>query len=370
MTDSLELNGKKFYYEEIAAYLFRESIPINGYEAKVLEFCRNWLNGQQEFVVPTSGSTGAPKTITLTRQQLEASAKRTVQALNLKANDRALVCLNVEAISGMMMLVRSFLANLHLTIIEPIGNPLAFSKPEQPFDFISLVPYQLQTIITETPAKKLILDFAKAILVGGAPLTPELREQIKEVKAPVYHTYGMTETVSHIAWRRLNGPEPEELFKAFPDITLGQDERGCLTIAGDITNGETIITNDLVDLYPENTFAWRGRADNTVNTGGIKVQIEKVEVILAQALLAQELDCRSFVYSLPDAKLGSKLLAALETSRLDQEQEKALLEEMAQYLSKYEVPKKISYFKHFKVTSSGKIDKLQTISTISPQAED
>ncbi|PIQ21806.1 MAG: acyl-CoA synthetase, partial [Cytophagales bacterium CG18_big_fil_WC_8_21_14_2_50_42_9] len=256
--DRLVINGKTFYYEEIAAYSFRESIPINGYEAKVLEFCRNWLNGQQEFVVHTSGSTGTPKNITLTRRQLEVSARQTMEALQLKPGDRTLVCLNVEAISGMMMLVRGFLAELHLTIIEPIGNPLAFSKPEQPFDFISLVPYQLQTIITETPAKKLILDFAKGILVGGAPINSDLLKQIQEIKAPIYHTYGMTETVSHIALRRLNGDQPEDLFTAFPDIMLGQDERGCLTIKGDVTDQQTIITNDLVNLHPQHKFAWLG----------------------------------------------------------------------------------------------------------------
>jgi len=364
--DSLQLNGKTFFFEEIAAYSFRESIPINGYEAKVLEFCRNWLNGQQEFVVHTSGSTGSPKNITLTRKQMEASAQRTIQVLGLKASDRTLVCLNVEAISGMMMLVRGFLADFHLTIIEPIGNPFAFSKPEQPFDFISLVPYQLQTIITETPAKKLILDFAKAILIGGAPISSELAAQIKEIKAPVYHTYGMTETVSHIALRRLNGEKPEELFTAFPDINLSQDKRGCLTIKGDVTNNQKITTNDLVNLLSTDTFAWLGRADNTINSGGVKVQIEKVEVILAQVLLGQEIDCRSFISTQPDAKLGSKLVAVLETEALDKKKEKAILTEMAQSLSKYEVPKLIMYTKKFAATASGKIDKLKTLDQIAP----
>jgi len=363
--DALQLNGKTFYYEEIAAYSFRESIPINGYEAKVLEFCRNWFNGQQEFVVHTSGSTGPPKNITLTRQQLEASAQKTIRVLQLKSGDRTLVCLNVEAISGMMMLVRGFLADLHLTIIEPIGNPLAFSNTEQPYDFISLVPYQLQNILTETPAKKLILDFAKAILVGGAPIATDLIAQIKEIKAPVYHTYGMTETVSHIALRRLNGAKMEELFKAFPDIILNQDERGCLTIQGDVTNNQIIVTNDLVKLDQDNTFEWLGRADNTINTGGIKVQIEKVEVILAQVLIVKAIDCRSFVSSLPDAKLGSKLVAVLENSALDENKENEVLTEMAHFLSKYELPKQILYTKKFNLTPSGKIDKINTLTAVS-----
>jgi O-succinylbenzoic acid--CoA ligase len=362
--DSLQLNGKKFYYEEIARYSFRDSIPVNGYEAKVLEFCRNWLNGQQEFVVHTSGSTGPPKSIILQREQLEASARRTLPALGLQPADRTLVCLNVEAVSGMMMLVRGFLGDLDLTVIEPIANPLAFSRPEQPFDFISLVPYQLATIVQETPAKKLVLDFAKAILLGGAPVDAALEAEVQKLKAPVYLTYGMTETASHIAWRRLNGPQPEPFFTAFPGLDLGQDDRGCLTIRGDVTNHQTIVTNDLVNLRDDATFEWRGRADNTINTGGAKVQLEKVEGVLAQALLQLQLDCRSFVTALPDAKLGSRLVAVLEGKPLDADTEAALAKQLAHFLSKYERPKAYYYTRHFAATPTGKVDKQATLQQI------
>jgi o-succinylbenzoate---CoA ligase len=362
--DSLQLNGKKFYHEEIARYSFRDSIPVNGYEAKVLEFCRNWLNGQQEFVIHTSGSTGPPKHIILQREQLEASARRTLQALDLQPGDRTLVCLNVEAVSGLMMLVRGFLGGLNLTVIEPIANPLAFSKPEQPYDFISLVPYQLATIVQQTPAKKLVLDFAKAILLGGAPVDAALEREIQKLKAPVYLTYGMTETASHIAWRQLNGPQPEPFFTAFPGLALGQDDRGCLTIRGDVTNYQTIITNDLVNLRDATTFEWLGRADNTINTGGYKVQLEKVEVVLAQALLQLQLDCRSFVTALPDPKLGSRLVAVLEGKPLEADTEAALAKELAHFLSKYEQPKAYYYARHFAATPTGKVDKPATLQKI------
>jgi o-succinylbenzoate---CoA ligase len=362
--DSLELNGKTFYYEEIAAYSFRNSMPINGYEAKVLEFCRNWLNGQLEFVVRTSGSTGTPKDISLTREQLEISARRTLAFLNLQKKDRLLVCLNVEAIAGMMMVVRGFVGGLHLTIVEPIANPIAFSKPEQPFDFISFVPYQLETILSERPAKKLVLDFAKAILVGGAPVSTDLEKKISSLKAPVYLTYGMTETVSHIALRRLNGPEPEPYYMVFEGIKLGLDKRGCLTIKGDVTQNEKIITNDLVDLHDNKTFTWLGRADNTVNSGGYKVQLEKVEVQLAQALLDLNINSRSFVTSVPDAKLGSKLIAVIENKALEPEVETNIKKELAKSLTKYEQPKEFLYLNPFFSTASGKIDKIKSLQNI------
>jgi o-succinylbenzoate---CoA ligase len=368
--DSLQINGKKFYYEEIANYSFRDSIPVNGYEAKVLECCRNWLNGQQEFVIHTSGSTGSPKNIILVREQLEASARRTLQALHLQPGDRALVCLNVEAISGLMMLVRGFLGGLDLTVVEPIANPLAFSKPQQPYDFISLVPYQLATILQDTPAKKLVLDFAKAILLGGAPVDAALEGQVQQLKAPVYLTYGMTETASHVALRRLNGEQPETCFTAFPELELGQDERGCLTIRGDVTNHETIVTNDLVKLHSSNSFEWLGRADNTINTGGYKVQLEKVEVELARALLELQLDCRSFVTTLPDPKLGSRLIAVLERAPLDEETQQALAAGLALSLTKYEKPRSYYYTRSFAATASGKIDKHATLQKIHPKGHE
>jgi O-succinylbenzoic acid--CoA ligase len=367
--DHLVLNGKKFYYEEIGAYSFRNSIPINGYEAKVLEFCRNWFSGQQEFTMHTSGSTGPPKTITLTRAQLEASARRTVTFLGLQKEDRVLLCLNVEAISGMMMLVRGLVSDLHLTVVEPIANPLAFSNPDKPFDFISFVPYQLQAILTETPAKKMVLDFAKAILIGGAPLPPELESKTSSLKAAVYQTYGMTETASHIALRRLNGENPEIFYRTFDDIVLGQDARGCLTIQGDITGNQTIITNDLVELLSPNTFTWLGRVDNTINSGGYKIQLEKVEVLLAKALLQNQLDYQSFITSVADPKLGSRLVAVLEGEPLPKQTEQQLIDNMLQLLNKYEVPKEILYTPKFSRTPTGKIDKITTNQKISKHSK-
>ncbi|MGV3504211.1 MAG: AMP-binding protein [Adhaeribacter sp.] len=362
--DSLQLNGKKFYYEEIAQYSFRDSIPVNGYEAKVLEFCRNWLNGQQEFLLHTSGSTGTPKAIVLYRQQLEASARRTLAAFHLKAGDRALVCLNVEAVSGLMMLVRGLVGELALTVIEPIANPLAFSKPAPPYDFLSLVPYQLATILQETPQHRQTLNQAKVLLLGGAPVEAGLAAEIRKLEVPVYLSYGMTETASHIALRRLNGAQPEPWFSAFPGVKLGQDDRGCLTISADVTDFQTVVTNDLVKLQGPNHFEWLGRADNTINTGGHKVQLEKVEVMLAQCLVERQLEGRFFVAAEKDPKLGSRLVAVLEGENLDPETETALKADLACLLPKYERPKAWYYAARFAATASGKIDKQATLQQI------
>ena len=369
--DHLLLNGKKFYYDEIVAYSFRNSIPLNGYEVTTLEFCRNWLSGVQEVAINTSGSTGAPKLVTLTRRQLEISAQYTLRALALRENDRALVCLNTEYIGGLMMLVRGLVGKLHLTIVEPIGNPFKYLPPAVPenFAFGSFVPLQLQAILTETPEKTGLLHQMKGILVGGAPIRPELEQQIQTIRAPVYHTYGMTETASHVALKRLNGEKPDEYFRAWPAVQLGQDERGCLTIKGEVTNQQVIVTNDLVDLISAHEFAWRGRVDDTINSGGVKVQPEKVEVALAQALIQQNLDRRCFIAAQPDAKLGQQVIAVIEGEKLAASEESSIYQILKELLTKYERPKEIKYTPSFCVTASGKIDKTATLQKITDEAK-
>jgi O-succinylbenzoic acid--CoA ligase len=364
--DHLLLNGKKFYYEEIANYSFRNSIPLNGYEVTTLEFCRNWLNGVQEIAINTSGSTGAPKLITLTRRQMEVSARHTLQALQLRENDRALVCLNTEYIGGMMMMVRGLIGNLHLTILEPIGNPFRYLPPNGPdqYEFGSFVPLQLQAILTESSDKKYLLDQMKGILVGGAPLSADLIEQIQEIAAPVYHTYGMTETASHVALKKLNGKQPDRYFRAMPEVKLALDDRGCLTITGDLTNNQLIITNDLVNLVSEHEFEWLGRVDNTINSGGVKIQAEKVEVFLAQVLAELQIDRRSFIMAVPDEKLGQRVVGLLEGKKLTNSQERDIKQQLEQYLKKFEIPKEFQYAESFSTTGSGKIDKTTTLANI------
>ncbi|RDC62572.1 AMP-binding protein [Adhaeribacter pallidiroseus] len=364
--DHLLLNGKKFYYEEIANYSFRNSIPLNGYEVTTLEFCRNWLNGVQEIAINTSGSTGAPKLITLTRRQMEISARYTLQALHLQENDHALVCINTEYIGGIMMLVRGLIGNLHLTILEPIGNPFRYLPPNGPeqYEFGSFVPLQLQAILTESPEKKYLLDQMKGMLVGGAPLSADLNKQIQEIAAPVYHTYGMTETASHVALKKLNGSQPDRYFRATPTVQLAQDNRGCLTITGELTNKQLITTNDLVNLVSEHEFEWLGRVDNTINSGGIKIQAEKVEVYLAQVLAELQIDRRSFITAVPDEKLGQRVIALLEGAKLTTDQEKEIKRQLKHLLHKFEVPKAFQYAKAFCTTGSGKIDKTTTLANL------
>ena len=356
---SLLLNGREFAYAAIQEYPAQLMAPVNGYEAKVLNFVRQWLNGTQEFGLTTSGSTGTPTLIALRRRQLEASAQRTADFFGLGPGDRALVCLNCEYIGGMMMLVRGLERNLHLTIVEPHADPFAYVAEAAEFDFAAFVPLQLKAVLAAGHAPR--LNRMKTILVGGAPADASLQHELQPLTAPVYLTYGMTETCSHVALRRLNGPDATTTFRVLTGIAAGQDERGCLTLRGDITDDQLIVTNDRVNLLDAHTFEWLGRADFVINSGGVKVPAEKVELVLDVALTEIGESRRCFVAGQPDERLGQAVTAFIEGAPLAAAREQALQILLGQRLSRYEQPRQLHYVPAFQTTATGKLDRPATL---------
>ena len=347
---------------------------LSAYERDVLHFCRQWLSGQQSFTMTTSGSTGQPKPITLTRPQMIASARLTGQALGLQPGDHALVCLSTRYIAGMMMLVRGFELGLELTIVNPSGQPLSEFPAETHFDFSAFVPLQLEQILAGSSGQQAILNRMKAILVGGAPLSLALHQQLQTVTAPLYHTYGMTETVSHIALKRLNGPPASDYFVPLPGVDVGLDQRGCLTIKAAVTNGQVIQTNDLVELRPDGSFKWLGRIDNVINSGGVKVQVEKVEAALETVLGAlhhgRYAGRRFLVGPLPHEQLGQSVIAVIEGQPLSTEDQQDIQSELQQKLTRYEIPRTFYFIPVFPETPTGKIDRITCLQKIAPTDPD
>lgn len=354
--------------------------PQTPYEAEALAFCRAWLANQQQFTLFTSGSTGTPKPIQLTRAQMTASAHLTGQTIGLQAGDPALVCLNIRYVAGIMMLVRGLELELPMTILEPSGNPLAGLDPAtHSFAFTALVPLQLQTILSnpepESRANQMaMLNRMKAILVGGAATSQSLEQALQEIDAPIYATYGMTETVSHIALRRLNGPDASDVFTALQGVDLGTDARGCLHITSAATNFERIQTNDVVELMTGATgkstqFRLLGRADRVINSGGVKVQPEPVELLI-QSVLATDKTVpnkpipRLFVAGLPDERLGQRIVLISEREPIDADQWQRLQYAVRESLGPYAVPKEHITVAQFAETPTGKVDQKATIAQI------
>jgi O-succinylbenzoic acid--CoA ligase len=373
--NTLVLNNASYAVQQLADAAAHA--PLSPYERRVVQFAQQWLAGQETFTVQTSGSTGTPKAILLTRTQMVASARLTGKAVGLQPGDRALVCVSVEYIAGMMMLVRGFELGLHLTIIDPVSQPLARFSPSTRFDFTAMIPLQLQETLQGPAQQQAILNGMKAILIGGAPVSQIVEHRLQRITAPIYHTYGMTETVSHIALKRLNGPQRSDCYVPFDDVRLGQDARGCLTITSVLSQGQMLYTNDLVELLPNGTFRWLGRIDNVINSGGFKVQIEKVETAIEAWLASYKDGCyaerRFFVGALPDDRLGQTVIAVIEGEpfgsghTMSPEITGTIRHALQQSLSPYEIPRQWYFLPQLLETPTGKIDRLATIQRLAPQ---
>ncbi|MEM9831999.1 MAG: AMP-binding protein [Bacteroidota bacterium] len=338
-----------------------ESIPyINEVEENVgdaLKFAWQWLRGDTVFEQATSGSTGLPKKISIHRDQMIASAQATIQALSLTESDSSLLCLSAQYIGGKVMVVRSLLAKMNLVIVRPTSNPLPYLSflPK----FTALVPLQIQALLDEKEATA--LNQMKAIIIGGAPVSTSQEEQIRqELTVSVYSTYGMTETVSHIALKKLTLPDAQNFYQVLGDTQIALDERDCLKIKGKVTQDEWVITNDIVELLGERKFRWLGRYDSVINSGGVKVFPEEVEKVLEPIVLRENFTGRLLVSSLPDKKLGERIILILEGDPLSDDQKKKVLKEAHQQLSPYQVPKVIYYLPKFSETPTGKVQRSQT----------
>lgn len=319
-----------------------------------ISFYNDWKNGKKQFELTTSGSTGSPKSIIISKTQMEISASQTIDVLNLKPSDKLLVCINTKFIGGKMMLVRGIINSMLLYVVEPSSNPLR--SITQHIDFMAVVPLQLHIMLNEGEHKK--LNKMKAIIVGGAPINKQLKTQLEQLEVPVYATYGMTETVSHIALKRLNGLDRSNYFTSLGDVKITKDNRNCLTVTGSVTNHTVITTNDVVKLINSNQFEWLGRYDNVINSGGIKVNPEQVEKKIEQIFLEINIHQRFFIYGMKDELLGQKVALIIEGDEFDTTPLHQLL---LKQLEKYSCPKSIIFIAQFVETETGKIKRSETI---------
>jgi len=257
-----------------------------------------------------------------------------------------------------MMIVRALVGELELHAFTPSSNPLEKLDERAQFEFAAFTPHQLYESIVNYPQKTGILNRMKAIIVGGGPAGPSLLKLLERLSVPVYSSYGMTETVSHVALRKING-DKQDYYQALGDARFGIDGRGCLTIVGTATNGKMLVTNDLVELISETRFKWLGRVDNVLNSGGVKIAVEQLEEKIEAAFIEHGIRSRFFIFGMPDPALGQKVCLALEGDRLDQ----IVSDIIKNAVSKYEKPKQIFRTSRFVETPTGKIDRRNTIIT-------
>ncbi len=359
MTDSFQENH---IWQTDSTVFAGQTRPENEYLAKAYDFIKSWQSGQTSFGLQTSGSTGSPKVIALTRHQLRSSASMTGRALKLGAGTRALVCLNVEYIAGVMMLVRGMELGWKLTIIPPVSNPLKQITPDISFDFVAMVPMQLSACLDDPETRTGVGRLGK-VLLGGAPIGVQLLKQIKSLCIPVYQSYGMTETVSHVALRKLNGTDRVSAYQFLPGVTAGLDERGCLHVSGEMTNGELVQTNDLVEMNSDHEFTWLGRYDNVINSGGVKIILDRLDDEIALVFDALYLKQAYFSWYQEDERLGQKLILFVE-GKVDEETAMILINEIRKRVSAYQTPKHVYFVNRFEKTPTNKIDKRRTAAVL------
>ncbi len=337
--------------EEISYSLIKEGEP---YERDFGDFLLNWIDKEPTIQVKTSGSTGIPKTIHLRKQHMVNSAFATAKYFNLKAGDSALLCLSGAYIAGKMMLLRAMVLGLELDLVEPSSTPLLGGNKS--YDFCAMVPFQLESSLSD-------INRIKTLIVGGAHISSSLKDKIQNLKTSIYETYGMTETITHIAVKKINLDKTvnqdsvENHFKTLPGITIQKDERNCLVINAPDINPAPIITNDMVELISDTEFNWLGRYDNIINSGGVKLIPEQIELKLASILKN-----RFFIVGIPDEHLGQNMILLIEKEGEDSEIFDRI--KSLETLEKYEIPKDILFLESFVETVNGKISRKNTLQRI------
>ena len=281
------------------------------WKAKLFQLITDLLTEDRPIIQQTSGTTGDPKVYELDRKAMIRSARMTLSHFELQPGMKALLCLPTDYIAGKMMVVRAFEGNLTLITAPPTGNPI--QELEQYIDFTAMVPLQVFEAIKDPEKLDQMLG---TLLIGGGEINTALRQQLHGLqKMKAFETFAMTETLTHFAVRRVNGPDVQPLFRTMKGVTIGSDGRGCLTVSVDgITEG-LITTNDLVKIHDPHSFEWLGRYDHVIKTGGIKVIPEQIEAKIREQIEAKirELTGRELlVLGLPDAKLGQKLVLLIE----------------------------------------------------------
>ena len=248
-----------------------------------MAFVDEWNNDSAYVEVKTSGSTGEPKRMLVEKRRMLNSARITCDFLGLKPGDTALLCMSTDYIAGKMMVVRSIERGLRLIEVEPCGHPLAdnyqLSTIHYQLNFAAMVPMQVYNSL-QVPEEKERLMAIRHLIIGGGAIDEEMEAELRSFPNAVWSTYGMTETLSHIALRRISGPEASEWYTPFPTVKLSTNDEGCLVIDAPEVCAQTLVTNDIVELKPDGRFRIRGRKDNVICSGGIKIQIEEVEQAL------------------------------------------------------------------------------------------
>lgn len=317
----------------------------NGILADIADFLEEWFSPAPTVQLHTSGSTGKPSELTAGKTQLRASAQATCLAFGLKHGDTALLALPMRYIAGKMMVVRALEAGLALIVTEPCSTP--FAKINSTVDFAPLTPMQAAKTLA-LPGGEAQLSKGRTVLLGGGFIDPALEQKLQTCPSRIFASYGMTETFSHIALRRINGKISSDAYTPLPGVHVSADPESRLQISAPYLGITSLVTNDLAEVLPDGRFRILGRKDSVINSGGIKIQAEDMERDL-RAATGLELA----IVPCPHPELGQCIALLWEG---DPQQEAALMAACAS-LPKYGKPRRILRAAALPRTETGKISR-------------
>lgn len=360
----LFLDGKKYgahnWHTLIESIGDDKTSPISD----LVDFLRSWFNDSPLMAVRTSGSTGTPKELLVRKEQMIQSAHLTCDFLNLQSGDTALLCMDLRYIGAMMVVVRALVAGLNLIVRRASGHPLADVRGK--LTFAAMVPLQVYNTL-QIPAEKQQLEQTAILIIGGGAIDNALEAEIRRLPGEIYSTYGMTETLSHIALRRLNGTSASERYVPFPSVALSLSPENTLVIQAPLVCDDVLQTNDIARIYSDGSFTILGRKDNIINSGGIKIQAEVVEKFFRDFVIVPFV-----ITSVPDQRLGQALTLLiknpLDFDERDMEEDvigviKEIMEELLEKrglmnLQHYYRPRHILFVDYIPQTENGKIDRI------------
>ncbi len=326
-----KLNGYHFTKDDMLRVAYSFIKEGREFEKPVGQFFLDWFDQNSYIELQTSGTTGKPKTIRIEKQAMVDSAIATGDFFDIHPGSKVLQCLPVKYIAGKLMFVRAFVLGLDMDLVAPSAAPML--NNETHYDFTAMVPLQAQNSLVE-------LQMVKKVIIGGARISPSLEVELLKLPTTVFETYGMTETITHIAAKKVG----ETAFKVLPNITISYDDRNCLVIHAPRISDKLIVTNDLVEMQNENEFVFKGRFDTIINSGGIKLIPEQIE-----DKLARKIHNRFFITGQTDEVLGEKVVLVIEG------EPQTIKDSWFSSLDKYEKPKEVIFIPQFKETENGKI---------------
>jgi len=320
--------------------VLESSANESDYYQDALLFLRKWIGENELFTIKTSGTTGSIKNIEFTKDSLIRSAEITLNTFSLVKGDTVLNSLPFSFVAGRMMLVRAIVGRLKLHLILPSANPIA--TLETKIKFAAFTPFQLQKIIEQNADK---LQLIECVIVGGSKVEMRLEEELQDCKTRCYETFGMSETLTHVAIRKINGENRSPYFKVLNGFDISTTKDQCIIISAAHLQNSPIVTNDIVQLADDGQFLWLGRKDNVINTGGIKVYPETIE-----KKLAGQIDQAFMITKLQDEMLGERVVLVIET-----DSNISLSDFNFSTLTKYEKPKELRLVKELPRNKNGKI---------------